>query len=1013
MPESPYYARFYKCDLQMQTPLSPHWLEASSQVSQGASDADKLEAARLFLRGCHDASLDVVGITDHNFAPSATTSFIPYLREQNETVADDMGRRPLTILPGFEVQANVGKGCHVICLFPPDTPVEVVDARLTALGLPVDTRFDGSKPQSTMQTLDQIINVVQDSSQFPGLVIPAHIMSDKGLFDSDRISDWIQQREFLNPKLLCVELPKHPDEMSLAFQRLFRGGPDCEEDWRRAHPIAFVMSSDCYRIARDAANPTNHIGVRHTWIRMSDPSGESLRQAFLDADSRIRFGDDDPTDQYRHARILGMSVRGATFLRRLEPISWSPNLNCIIGSRGTGKSTIIDYMRLLLDRLDEMPQDLFRSSVQSRVFDTLSENSVLEMEFQTASGFYRVTYGLNDSPQRRIYEISDSRSPQEIELNIKTLFPCRFLSQHEIDHIVNDLNRASLRGLLDGFITQDLDRTRTRAQDATAVVRELDTRIAALQEKQSRSKDLFTQRHELEGKLNAVPDAASVLANWKRAEEERQLLEQARNEALDTIEEYRGITENLQPSVPTIPEAVSGGPANDHIERTYRILNSASQKLRADTEAAVKTFETSTTRADSELTKEFDSWRPLHEKAAEQLQLAEHAGVDLGELQSLPSQIAAIVGDIKILEDELAQLPSLISTRKSRVQDLKAIWEEDYQLRLATAKQLMSELTPSGSPNPLVRIHVNRQSDRQQINAALAVYIGDRRSLNDEDLNSVLVALNQSASFAPEVPLMDRFIKEVRAGLKDSVVQSSLPPTRRATLLERFDESIIQALEVVRIEDTLEYYVHRSDGTLAGAIEKVSAGQQGTAIMNLLLASGSEPLIVDTPEEGLDSEGVYAELVPLFRNAKESRQIIVATHNANIPVNADAELIIALEAAGFLPPDIYASIASEVSESLTDDQIALLDGRLRWPNWQTAVFDYVTHDLGWPASNAKGFVERLGPRRETESRLYETHDSARDSAIGALDKVAVKNAVQSIMEGSQEAFLHRYDMYGF
>jgi predicted ATPase len=48
-------------------------------------------------------------------------------------------------------------------------------------------------------------------------------------------------------------------------------------------------------------------------------------------------------------------------------------------------------------------------------------------------------------------------------------------------------------------------------------------------------------------------------------------------------------------------------------------------------------------------------------------------------------------------------------------------------------------------------------------------------------------------------------------------------------------------------------------------------------------------LIVDTPEEGLDSEGVFAELVPLFRRKKEERQIIIVTHNANLPVNADAE----------------------------------------------------------------------------------------------------------------------------
>jgi chromosome segregation protein len=58
------------------------------------------------------------------------------------------------------------------------------------------------------------------------------------------------------------------------------------------------------------------------------------------------------------------------------------------------------------------------------------------------------------------------------------------------------------------------------------------------------------------------------------------------------------------------------------------------------------------------------------------------------------------------------------------------------------------------------------------------------------------------------------------------------------------------------------------------------------------------PLIVDQPEDSLDNKFVYDEVVRLLRREKEKRQFIVATHNANIPVLGDAELILALEAAG-------------------------------------------------------------------------------------------------------------------
>ncbi len=64
--------------------------------------------------------------------------------------------------------------------------------------------------------------------------------------------------------------------------------------------------------------------------------------------------------------------------------------------------------------------------------------------------------------------------------------------------------------------------------------------------------------------------------------------------------------------------------------------------------------------------------------------------------------------------------------------------------------------------------------------------------------------------------------------------------------------------------------------------------------MSLLLSAGDQPLIIDQPEDDLDNRYVYDVVVGLLRRKKFSRQIIIATHNANIPVNGDAELIVSL-----------------------------------------------------------------------------------------------------------------------
>jgi ABC-type multidrug transport system ATPase subunit len=77
---------------------------------------------------------------------------------------------------------------------------------------------------------------------------------------------------------------------------------------------------------------------------------------------------------------------------------------------------------------------------------------------------------------------------------------------------------------------------------------------------------------------------------------------------------------------------------------------------------------------------------------------------------------------------------------------------------------------------------------------------------------------------------------------------------------------------------------------------KLSLGQQQSVLLALMLSSDSNmPLIIDQPEDNLDSEFIFHSLVPVLRTAKERRQVIIVTHNPNIAVLGDAELIIALK----------------------------------------------------------------------------------------------------------------------
>lgn len=87
-------------------------------------------------------------------------------------------------------------------------------------------------------------------------------------------------------------------------------------------------------------------------------------------------------------------------------------------------------------------------------------------------------------------------------------------------------------------------------------------------------------------------------------------------------------------------------------------------------------------------------------------------------------------------------------------------------------------------------------------------------------------------------------------------------------------------------------------------IEQLSPGTRGIVLLLLYLAIDAEddrPLIIDQPEENLDPQSIFQELVHRFRDAKKRRQIIIVTHNANLVVNTDADQVIVAQCGSHRP----------------------------------------------------------------------------------------------------------------
>lgn len=937
------YARFFKCDLQVQTPEdAQHW-DSSDPVRIGnpRAEADLQEKARQFLGRCHEVDLEVIAVTDHNFASRVVERelFLTHIIEQNRAVARDRNRNPLIIFPGFEVDV----GFHLLCIFEPGTALPTVSDHLTTLGLAPSVRFSGGRfaplrSNNQPVALDEVLRVVQD--QFGGLVIAAHAFSADGIANES-----LNAEDFLNEKLLAVEVSSVP--LTSRAQHILLGN---DAVWARKRRVAYLMSSDCKKLRSARPDDANFIGYRHTWIKMSQPSIEGLRQAFLDQahaiaeqrpeESRIRFGATRPEDKLSYPRIRGIKIAGAAFLNDQEH-EFSPHLNTLIGGRGAGKSSVVEYLRLSLDRSKTILGHLATSNFD-KLKRTLEAGGKVEVSIEKDKKTWRLEFTLGSGPK----VVEGEPIP-----DIARFFQTRILSQGEISELAED--RAARARIIDDLIRPQLDDLSRQAADITRQIKLLDEKILRRSELEERKRVLETERLDYKGKTERLKQLEQPLKDWKVRLAEKDLLEALRTQHRECCQTIESVTLPQQPQAAgSDPGSASIHPAIQKVASDFDVLtrqlaqrvNEALQQYKQSVEALLQGAPVVQWQGD------FAAAEASYQQLKQEL-LAQ--GTDPDAYLEYQKQLKAREDAIAATEKDLADIEALTARRQSELVKLEQLWELATKAREEIARRLTEAVPKTKQGTPFVKVSVARFGDDRELSHRLKDLPKDKRRISEDDWGvfderrrtilpndsflAKVVANTPSGTSAAHTFLS--WVSQLRSGQQPHGCPWTVADRRTKAILEWCKPAVEAELSVWCQQDRVRVELYRQDGTLAGEMEQgLSVGQRCTAILALLLAQDDAPAIIDQPENDLDNEFVFRELVPLLRRIKETRQIIVATHNANIPVNADAELIIALEARG-------------------------------------------------------GRGEIL--------------------AVGALDREKVRAAVEEILEGSEEAFRRRSEKYGF
>ena len=933
-------AHFYRCDLQVHTPRDRRW-----SGTHYVTDEDRGEYAARFIQACRAKGLDAVAITDHH-----DLTFAKYIRSAAKEELDDDGtpvpaNKNIVVFPGIELTLNVP--CQALLIFDAEFPEDLFSLALTALA--ITPRHASEETTADVVRLEQITTLSElrdelDKHEFLRkryIILPN--VSDGG---SDTLL-----RTGAAPKYRAM--PCVGGYLDGSIEHLGQGNQNIINGKAREYGnkrIAVFQTSDSRR--EDHAD----LGRVSTWVKWATPTAEALRQACLAQESRV--SQENP--RMPSVSINSISLSNSRFLGPFD-LDFNPQYSALIGGRGTGKSTILEYLRwALCDQPppgieeDDTPNYLAR---RRRLIDhTLRPlKATVEVKFEVNSVPHTVRRNSEDGELLMKIAADDMRSCSEDD--VRRLLPIQAYSQKQLSDVsvrVDELLRfitAPIRARLDAIEERLSDRAE-RIKETYTTVRRRRVLSRTLEERQISEISLSEQAEALRAGLTGLSeDDRSLLDRGKVFSGADQVVESWR-EGINTFRE------NAKTFRRTVGSHLSGTEAPP-VEPEGAILREAFEEFRALLSDGNDRLDELIGRADAMMSdpQTMDAgspWRRWSEKGRE-FREAYDAAVQrssahrekMEQLQAIEERHQAHVRETVRVREELRSLASADETHQSE----RETWENLIGERSEALDEQCAKLTTDSGW--AIRAGVKRYADAGDFVEGLKQAVTGSRvpgskieglgaNISGADTpvaasslwRGILADLEKLAEFdeerdgadkRPNAPVLSR--AGLTAANLDGIGRSLKP-----------DGWLSLSLTPIKSVPVFEYQAREQEYI---PFRNASAGQQATALLKTLLNQPGPPLIIDQPEEDLDNP-VMLEIVERVWDAKQKRQLVFASHNANLVVNGDAELV-------------------------------------AWCDHRTA------------GDQSRGTI----------------------AGEGAIDVDIVRNAIKQIMEGGEAAFNLRKEKYGF
>lgn len=705
------------------------------------------------------------------------------------------------------------------------------------------------------------------------------------------------------------------------------------------------------------AHDMDHVGApdgnRYTWVK-GLVAFDTLRQACIDPKGRAFVGPQPPISAIPSQAIASIEIVGAEWANPPK-VEFNPGLVAIIGARGSGKSALAEMTAL---GCDSIPEYQSRNSFLSRAAELLAgvsarllwqsdseptERSPNDGNAMGADRYPRARYlsqqfveelcaadcvtdGLLEEVQRVIYEahpLNDrdgtSNFDELLDLRVTVFREARLIEESALadlsERIGTDKEKQTQIPVLKSSIADKtkliarytVDRSRLVAKGSEARVKRLD---------------------ELTQAAQTVRGYLRYYANQKQS---LLLLEQEVKDQRDRRgpEALRQSKERYQPS----------GIKDDDWERFLL-------EYKGDVDAAITAYQ----RENERKTNEWKGTPPAENPDLNIALIGDDAELARQPLALLEGEIARLQKLVNVDKDtasKFAAISKRIDEETAALEKLKVRLKdcEGAEERIKTAQQERESAyvrvfeSIAAEQDVLTKLYaplrgriekgkdaLRKLSFTVKRHADLDAWADRGEALFDLRVQGTFKGRGQLKQLAESAlkaawedgdptavgSAMSTFFKQNREEL---LGLSGIPPSEYANYrdwLKRFAKWLYST-DHISLKYSIDY-----DGV---DIRKLSPGTRGIVLLLLYLAldeADDRPLIIDQPEENLDPKSVYDELVPLFREAKAKRQVVLVTHNANLVVNTDADQVIVAQAGshapGQLPPITYTSGGLEVAE---------------------------------------------------------------------------------------------------